>query len=90
MSDIIKRLTKKVGISFVYGPTDSIGSYQVKDLINLVVEECLVVCEEHIAILLKQRLATYNFDEKCEIAFGETAIENVSNGICERFGYEKD
>ena len=56
---------------------------------ELIVKECLSMCDETQAVYYKHRLASLNFTDKNRYAAGETAADTIYTKIKLHFGVEE-
>jgi hypothetical protein len=63
-----------------------------KDLVEkfseLIVKECMAMCDETQAVYSKHRLASLNFTDKNRYAAGEQAADTIYSKIKQHFGVE--
>jgi hypothetical protein len=100
MNERIKELLNQATTDALYETKDAIDfldnpvskqqrELQLEKFAELIVAECLSMCDETQAVYYKHRLASLNFTDKNRYAAGETAADTIYTKIKLHFGVEE-
>ena len=88
MNLLIKELAEQAGIFKPEQFRQHIDALQLEKFAELIVRECLLMCDETQAVYYKHRQASLNFTDKNRYAAGETAADTIYTKIKLHFGVE--
>jgi hypothetical protein len=88
MNERIKELMDQAGIDVE--AVENLGEMPAAlKFAELIVKECLSMCDETQAVYYKHRLASLNFTDKNRYAAGETAADTIYTKIKLHFGVKE-
>jgi hypothetical protein len=89
MNERIKELAKQAGIDFGNFESVTIDIDNAEKFAELIVQQCMSMCDERRAVYFGQRVASDVFIDKNMYAEGEAACEAIRYNIKHHFGVEE-
>ncbi len=89
MNERIKELAEQAGVGFLFDPDAVVLTFKMEKFAELIVQECMTMCDNVSADYFKHRKAADDFQDKNILAEGESACDEVRYEIKKHFGVEE-